>query len=115
MRISDWSSDVCSSDLNSIGLPAMKMLRAHAQLPIHGHRNGWGMLGRSPAIGMSYLAFQKLWRLAGIDHSHVNGIENKFCETNESVIARSEEHTSELQSLMRISYAVFCLTKQTKI
>src|SRR3546814_6487881 len=122
------------------------------------------MLGRSPAIGMSYLAFQKLWRLAGIDHSHVNGIDNKFCETNESVIAsarecltpmfdaphpgceimpvfssgqsvkqahatyaalesidliyaagggilRSEEHTSELQSLMRISYAGFCLKK----
>src|SRR3546814_4804591 len=111
-------------------LPAMKMLRSHAQLPIHGHRNGWGMLGRSPAIGMSYLAFQKLWRLAGIDHSHVNGIDNKFCETNESVIAsarecltpmfdaphpgRSEEHTSELQSLMRISYAVFCLKKKIK-
>src|SRR3546814_4269191 len=97
------------ASMNSIGLPAMKMLRAHAQLPIHGHRNGWGMLGRSPAIGMSYLAFQKLWRLAGIDHSHVNGIDNKFCETNES---RSEEHTSELQSLMRISYAGFCLKKK---
>src|SRR3546814_21004229 len=69
----------------------MKMLRAHAQLPIHGHRNGWGMLGRSPEIGMSYLAFQKLWRLAGIDHSHVNGIDNKFCETNESVIASARE------------------------
>src|SRR3546814_20858127 len=72
-------------------LPAMKMLRSHAQLPIHGHRNGWGRLGRSPAIGMSYLAFQKLWRLAGIDHSHVNGIDNKFCETNESVIASARE------------------------
>src|SRR3546814_13871677 len=73
----------------------MKMLRAHAQLPIHGHRNGWGMLGRSPAIGMSYLAFQKLWRLAGIDHSHVNGIDNKFCETNESVIASARERSEE--------------------
>ncbi|MCM8730556.1 ribulose-bisphosphate carboxylase large subunit family protein [Hephaestia sp. GCM10023244] len=79
------------ASMNSIGLPAMKVLRAHSQLPIHGHRNGWGMLGRSPAIGMSYLAFQKLWRLAGIDHSHVNGIDNKFCETNESVIASARE------------------------
>ncbi|UIJ45239.1 ribulose-bisphosphate carboxylase large subunit family protein [Sphingomonas cannabina] len=79
------------ASMNSIGLPAMKMLRAHSQLPIHGHRNGWGMLGRSPAIGMSYVAFQKLWRLAGIDHTHVNGIDNKFCEANESVIASARE------------------------
>lgn len=73
--------------MNSIGLPAMKQLRAHSQLVIHGHRNGWGMLGRSPALGMSFVAFQKLWRLAGIDHTHVNGLSNKFCETDESVIA----------------------------
>jgi ribulose-bisphosphate carboxylase large chain len=36
---------------------------------------------------MSFLAFQKLWRLAGIDHTHVNGLRNKFCESDESVIA----------------------------
>lgn len=79
------------ASMNSIGLPAMKILRAHSRLPIHGHRNGWGMLGRSPAIGMSYIAFQKLWRLAGIDHTHVNGIDNKFCESNKSVIASARE------------------------
>lgn len=79
------------ASMNSIGLPAMKVLRAHSQLPIHGHRNGWGMLGRSPAIGMSFVAYQKLWRLAGIDHTHVNGIDNKFCEENESVIASARE------------------------
>ena len=73
--------------MNSIGLPAMAALRAHAQLAIHGHRNGWGMLGRSPALGMSFIAFQKLWRLAGIDHTHVNGLRNKFCESDDSVIA----------------------------
>lgn len=73
--------------MNSIGLPAMKVLRAHSQLVIHGHRNGWGMLGRSPAIGMSFVAFQKLWRVAGIDHTHVNGLRNKFCESDESVLA----------------------------
>jgi ribulose-bisphosphate carboxylase large chain len=73
--------------MNSIGLPAMKILRAHSQLVIHGHRNGWGMLGRSPALGMSFIAFQKLWRLAGIDHTHVNGLHNKFCESDASVIA----------------------------
>jgi ribulose-bisphosphate carboxylase large chain len=79
------------ASMNSIGLPAMKVLRAHSQLPIHGHRNGWGMLGRSPALGMSFVAYQKLWRLAGIDHTHVNGIDNKFCEDNESVIASARE------------------------
>ena len=36
---------------------------------------------------MSFVAFQKLWRLAGIDHTHVNGLSNKFCESDESVIA----------------------------
>jgi ribulose-bisphosphate carboxylase large chain len=75
------------ASMNSIGLPAMKVLRAHSQLPIHGHRNGWGMLGRSPALGMSFVAFSKLWRLVGIDHTHVNGLRNKFCESDESVIA----------------------------
>jgi len=75
------------ASVNSIGLPAMKALRAHSQLCIHGHRNGWGLLGRSPAIGMSFVAFQKFWRLAGIDHTHVNGLNNKFCEADESVIA----------------------------
>lgn len=73
--------------MNSIGLPAMKIIRKHAKVAIHGHRNGWGMIGRSPAAGMSFVAFQKLWRLAGIDHTHVNGLRNKFCESDESVIA----------------------------
>lgn len=73
--------------MNSIGLPAMKVLRAHSELIVHGHRNGWGMLGRSPAAGMSFVAFQRLWRLAGIDHTHVNGLRNKFCESDASVVA----------------------------
>jgi ribulose-bisphosphate carboxylase large chain len=77
--------------MNSVGLPALKAVRAESQLPIHGHRNGWGMLGRSPAIGMTFIAYQKLWRLAGIDHTHVNGIDNKFCEDNASVIASARE------------------------
>jgi ribulose-bisphosphate carboxylase large chain len=77
--------------MNSIGLPAMNVLRGHSQLVIHGHRNGWGMLGRSPALGMSFVAYQKLWRIAGIDHTHVNGLRNKFCEPDESVIASARE------------------------
>jgi ribulose-bisphosphate carboxylase large chain len=77
--------------MNSIGLPALKVLRDHAQVAIHGHRNGWGLLGRSPAIGMSFVAYQKFWRLAGIDHTHVNGLRNKFCEDDESVMASARE------------------------
>jgi ribulose-bisphosphate carboxylase large chain len=73
--------------LNSVGLPGLDHLRRHSELPIHGHRNGWGLYGRSPDIGMSYLAYQKFWRLAGADHMHVNGLRNKFCEDDASVIA----------------------------
>jgi ribulose-bisphosphate carboxylase large chain len=79
------------ASMNSIGLPAMKVLRAHSQLCIHGHRNGWGIYGRSPAIGMSFIAYQKFWRLAGVDHTHVNGLSNKFCEPDESVIRSARE------------------------
>lgn len=71
----------------SVGPVAMAWLRKHAQLPIHGHRAGWGMLSRHPMLGMEYVAFQKLMRLAGVDHLHVNGLRNKFCEPDESVIA----------------------------
>jgi len=75
----------------SVGLSGMIHLRKHAQLPIHGHRNGWGALSRHPLLGMDYVAFQKFWRLAGVDHLHVNGLDNKFTESNESVIASSRE------------------------
>lgn len=77
--------------VNSVGLPALAALRRHAQVAIHGHRNGWGMLSRSHATGMSFIAFQKFWRLAGIDHVHVNGLRNKFCEEDASVIASARE------------------------
>jgi ribulose-bisphosphate carboxylase large chain len=77
--------------VNSVGLPGLTALRRHSRVPIHGHRNGWGMLSRSPALGMSFIAFQKFWRLAGVDHMHVNGLRNKFCESDESVIASARE------------------------
>jgi ribulose-bisphosphate carboxylase large chain len=72
--------------LNSVGLAAVDYLRRRASLPIHGHRNGWGMLTRHPALGMEFTAYQKLWRLAGVDQLHVNGLKNKFCESDESVV-----------------------------
>jgi ribulose-bisphosphate carboxylase large chain len=75
----------------SVGLAAVSRLRRHSRLPIHGHRNGWGALTRHPALGMDYRAFQKLWRVAGVDHLHVNGLQNKFCEPDESVVASARE------------------------
>jgi ribulose-bisphosphate carboxylase large chain len=77
--------------INSIGLTGLTALRRHCQLPIHAHRNGWGIFSRSPYLGMSYIAYQKFWRLAGVDHMHVNGLRNKFCESDESVIASARE------------------------
>jgi len=72
--------------LNWIGLSALVKLRAHAQLPIHGHRTGWGLMNRSPHIGIDFTAYQKIWRLAGADQLHTNGLRNKFCEADASVI-----------------------------
>ena len=72
--------------LNSIGLAALSALRKHAELPIHGHRNGWGLISRHPLLGISFVVYQKLWRLAGADHLHVNGLRNKFWEPDDSVV-----------------------------
>jgi len=73
--------------LNSVGLVGLHELRRHSQLPIHAHRAGWGYLSRSPANGFDFAPLQKIWRLAGADHLHVNGLRNKFSEPDESVIA----------------------------
>lgn len=73
--------------LNAVGLVGLTELRRHSQLPVHGHRAGWGYLTRSPALGFDFAPLQKVWRLAGADHLHVNGLRNKFSETDESVIA----------------------------
>ena len=75
------------ASLNSVGLVGMIELARFSQLPIHAHRNGWGYLSRHPLLGWSYVAWQKIWRLAGADHLHVNGLQNKFSESDDSVIA----------------------------
>lgn len=84
------------ASLNSVGLTGLLALRRHTQLPIHAHRNGWGALSRHPALGFSYVAWSKLWRLAGADHMHVNGIRNKFCENDESSVASAQSLLSPL-------------------
>jgi len=72
--------------LNSVGLAGTKKVCDQGQLVIHGHRNGWGMLNRHPLLGIEFPAYQKLWRLAGVDQIHVNGIQNKFWESDDSVV-----------------------------
>jgi ribulose-bisphosphate carboxylase large chain len=72
--------------VNSVGLSGMTAIRRHAQVPLHAHRAGWGYLSRSPALGWEFRAWQQLWRLAGADHLHVNGLRNKFSEPDEVVV-----------------------------
>lgn len=74
--------------MNSVGLTGLRALRNRSSMTIHGHRAGWGIYSRSPDIGISFPVMQKLWRLAGADHLHVNGLSNKFTETDD-VIAQS--------------------------
>ncbi len=96
------------ASMHSVGLTGMLALRRHSELPIHAHRNGWGALGRHPNHGISYVAWSKLWRLAGADHLHVNGIANKFCESDDSVIDSARSILSPLwNDLPMIAMPVF--------
>src|SRR3546814_4913421 len=102
MRISDWSSDVCSSDLgqsrridkNAAGHMVYQILADYQD-----RGQALAMLApdaKPAALGDGWLRLMRFDLSAAVP-----------------TIARSEEHTSELQSLMRISYAVFCLKKKT--
>src|SRR3546814_9205148 len=104
MRISDWSSDVCSSDLTSqsasTGSPAAPGLVQYPCQP----DSGFILIASvtdSPGLGVrdSKASDASIWR--------------SWADAGARAM-RSEEHTSELQSLMRISYAVFCLKKKKK-
>jgi ribulose-bisphosphate carboxylase large chain len=91
--------------LNAVGLAGVEHLRRHCTLPIHGHRNGWGAISRHPLLGFDFPAYQSLWRLAGIDQIHVNGLANKFCESDDSVVRSIEaclEPRGPLQPLMPV-------------
>ncbi|MFK7901443.1 MAG: RuBisCO large subunit C-terminal-like domain-containing protein, partial [Nitratireductor sp.] len=74
--------------VKSVGLTGLRAVRDCSKALIHGHRAGWGVLSRSPDIGISFDVMQKLWRLAGVDHIHVNGLASKFTETD-AVVAQS--------------------------
>src|SRR3546814_1171637 len=95
MRISDWSSDVCSSDLakqtSTYTIPKMDC---------------------SAEEQMVRMALADIEAVKGLTFDLPNRKLKVFHNEGIQQITRSEEHTSELQSLMRISYAVFCLKKK---
>src|SRR3546814_2586720 len=103
MRISDWSSDVCSSDL-----PGGEWLRVLLDLRFHRP-----VFARHERADLQ-LPFadqpqrRRLHATGGQARLHLAPQQRRQIEADQ----RSEEHTSELQSLMRISYAVFCLKKK---
>src|SRR3546814_9416012 len=105
MRISDWSSDVCSSDLFAIAelggrtLPPPPPETALGALL--GHITGGADASSYQPMNVNFGLFPPL-------AEDVRKKDRKLGYT------RSEEHTSELQSLMRTSYAVFCLKKKTR-
>src|SRR3546814_9168964 len=113
MRISDWSSDVCSSDLRVGAQRIAQQQRARDGLEQRGLVAIDDPPYRQPLVPVHQAA---LARLAGqyafdiADAEHLPGAEYRGEEFSRRL--RSEEHTSELQSLMRISYAVFCLKKK---
>src|SRR3546814_3747528 len=107
MRISDWSSDVCSSDLCG------EAFRIHHWV----FTPGWGTREMLNERRAQYRAPQFIQRFQNGSVYYwrrcLNHQTPSPFRSPRLTCARSEEHTSELQSLMRISYAVFCLKKNT--
>src|SRR3546814_8890115 len=101
MRISDWSSDVCSSDLHTTSDGGKASLHAadFRSVPF-GMRVGTTAPSPHPRHSTPASRGRRIYRRFP---AHRSG---------DHCISRSEEHTSELQSLMRISYAVFCMKKK---
>src|SRR3546814_3109851 len=107
MRISDWSSDVCSSDLFWVsGLALVLLITA---LPWAGV---WGSAFKAARAEMGWVQGTQDWTLGGEAPSSDGDSHARHDPVAMMQPRRSEEHTSELQSLMRNSYAVFCLEKK---
>src|SRR3546814_3163074 len=114
MRISDWSSDVCSSDLGrhlvaraGDDLPALVAEALH-----RGMADAPAGAGQHHPLALSIAGLASIHG-AILTRRHRPPYRNP--DARAALNARSEEHTSELQSLMRISYAVFCLKKKNKL
>lgn len=77
--------------LNACGFSAVQTLRRSSPLALHGHRNGYGAFSRHPLLGMSFQPYQLLWRLAGVDHMHVHGLQGKFSQSDEEVVSSAHD------------------------
>src|SRR3546814_8797755 len=113
MRIRDWSSDVCSSDLTMLAQIIRLVEEAQgSKLPIQllvDQVTAWFV----PAVMAIAAATFAVWALFGPEPAYTFAMVNAVAVLIIACpCARSEEHTSELQSLMRTSYAVFCLQKK---
>src|SRR3546814_1736539 len=110
MRISDWSSDVCSSDLLALAFGGF----LDATLVLFGQALLLGQVAQPRFLELAQdLGALVVTRSRGLFGRGV-GVGLARLDQGDLLAHRSEEHTSELQSLMRISYAVFCLKKKTK-
>src|SRR3546814_1222028 len=117
MRISDWSSDVCSSDLGGARAVDDLIHRLAHQADMVGgeveavHRRAIGVLGQVRHHDIAGREPRRHHRELGRVGQHIALADCRVDRVGNGPALRSEEHTSELQSLMRISYAVFCLKK----
>src|SRR3546814_4188488 len=114
MRISDWSSDVCSSDLKPGSI--LELLVAQGVIPPTALQFGLIELEDEITILDEAEGEIELTFRTDVDGGEggTTSFEGGFEDWQPDQDGRSEEHTSELQSLMRTSYAVFCLKKKKK-
>ena len=92
--LSEYQATCAMVCMSSVGITGLRAVRNHSPHVIHGHRAGWGLFSRSPDIGISFPVWQQLWRLAGADHLHVNGLASKFTEPDK-VVAESARSVQE--------------------
>jgi len=79
------------ASLNWCGFSSIQALRRRTDLVVHGHRNGFGMFARAPSLGMDFQPWQAMWRLAGVDHMHVHGLQGKFAQSDAEVVAAAHD------------------------
>src|SRR3546814_8917609 len=112
MRISDWSSDVCSSDLSTTANSPIASSIARRSATIRSRVGSARARKISSSSVMTWDIKLSLYPVNGAPPPFFPPLAATKCPERDEL--RSEEHTSELQSLMRISYAVFCLKKKMK-
>ena len=85
-------------NINSVGYGGMSFLRKRSALCLHAHRNGWDILTRHPGLGMEFRAYQKIWRLLGVDQFQINGIRAKYWEPDDSFVQSFKDVTTPIFS-----------------